>query len=785
MSTASDSLNPNNKDYQRYLAIKEEIRRMSKKINQTKTSISIPLKPIKKSISILLYAYRAADYIEECLDSIEKQSWFVDNNNYELLIGVDNCDETYVKLNEIKNKYRNITIYQTEKHLGLYVTVNTLLDKVKYNSILRFNIEDVMKSNMIEEILQYTDEYDIVKFDYDYFDEEITNTIKNKYWFNNGIFLFNNKVVNLAGGYKNWVYAADIELYERVYNFVKVKELEKSLFYKRHGENDIKFNKSRKLKNIYKKQIHRYDTNENIKIDKIFEIKQQISNTVDVDPINKNINITKRLFINKKPISIVITAHQSQHFIEECLDSIENQTYFSNNYNYEILLGIDACKDTLNKVIKIREKYRNLYVYMMKDNKGTYVTTNTLLDLVKYDNILRFDSDDIMMPDMISEIMKYIDNYDFIRFGFNDFTDNINNVRNMYMRAMGSVFYKKNVIDKAGGYRDWWCSADYDFFTRIKNQIKIKDINQPLFYRRVHSNSLSERDETGLNSSLRREYNKRVKEYIRSGSNDFKINKKINEYMMVDNFLTFYQDDNSIQLNKNMEIKKPISIIITAWQTQDYIEECLDSIETQTYFKNNHYFEVLVGIDNCSQTLNKILKIRHKYRNLRILMMNSNQGTYVTSNTLLNLIRYDNIIRFDSDDIMKPWMIEKIMLYVDNYDFIKFGYNTFIGNTSQLIRNKFYFPHGVVLYKKKIFDMAGGYQNWKCAADTELMTRIKPYVKIKEIEERLFWRRQHENSLTKNNDTKHGSSLRIYYKSLIGRHTDVKIEKITNEYTEY
>ena len=34
----------------------------------------------------------------------------------------------------------------------------------------------------------------------------------------------------------------------------------------------------------------------------------------------------------------------------------------------------------------------------MKENKGTYITINTLMTISKYDHLIRFDSDDIMYP---------------------------------------------------------------------------------------------------------------------------------------------------------------------------------------------------------------------------------------------------------------------------------------------------------------------------------------------------------------------------------------------------
>jgi len=104
-------------------------------------------------------------------------------------------------------------------------------------------------------------------------------------------------------------------------------------------------------------------------------------------------------------ISIIISAYNAQNFIEECLDSIEAQTFFVGNNNYEILLGIDGCFASLNEVARIKAKYRNLRVFYMPENMGVYITFNTLLTYSKKKYILFFGADDIMWPDMISKCM--------------------------------------------------------------------------------------------------------------------------------------------------------------------------------------------------------------------------------------------------------------------------------------------------------------------------------------------------------------------------------------------
>jgi len=472
---------------------------------------------------------------------------------------------------------------------------------------------------------------------------------------------------------------------------------------------------------------------------------------------NPTILISEAIPNDKKPISVIITAWQSQNYIEECLDSIENQTYFKNNNQFEVLVGVDACQDTLNKLLKIRHKYRNLNIFMMKENKGTYVVTNTLLDLVKYDNILRFDSDDIMMPEMINEILRYSDDYDVIKLSYY-FRDNKRGVP-----VDGAIFYKKHVIELAGGYRDWICGADSELLGRIYNRVSIKELKKGLFYRRIHDNALTIKFDTGPNSKLRKEYQKQTHKY--EIKENIKIDKVINEYTFIGE--TF-----------------PLSIIITAWHAQNYIEECLDSIKNQDYFKHNNYFEILVGVDACQNTLDKLLEIRYKYKNLKIFMMASNMGTYITTNTLLDLSKYENIIRFDSDDIMIPEMISEIMRNKNNYNVIRFKHYNIRNNNIEKTPSKNY-PHGVAYFNRMIFNELGGYQPWLCAADTELLIRGKDIVKEFFIDKGLFYRRIHNDSLTGSYEFGFTSKLRNNYKNLIGKENSIKIKRITNGYTEY
>jgi len=214
-------------------------------------------------------------------------------------------------------------------------------------------------------------------------------------------------------------------------------------------------------------------------------------------------------------------------------------------------------------------------------------------------------------------------------------------------------------------------------------------------------------------------------------------------------------------------MEEGISILIPAYKAEKFIEECLDSIENQTYFKNNNNFEVLVGVDACQDTLNKLKNIRSKYRNLRIFLMERNKGTYITINTLFDIYKYKYVIIFGADDVMKLHMVETIMKYAEGFDGVRFRYTNFKGNFEKINEPSPVFSHGVVMFTDKLIKKFGGYMPWRIAADTELIKRMDRSSNIKKINEELFWYRIHDDNISKKKETGQNSEMRKFYMNMI------------------
>lgn len=228
--------------------------------------------------------------------------------------------------------------------------------------------------------------------------------------------------------------------------------------------------------------------------------------------------------------------------------------------------------------------------------------------------------------------------------------------------------------------------------------------------------------------------------------------------------------------------KEGISVCITAYEAQAYIKECLDSVLQQTWFKTHKNWEIIVGVDGCEKTLEYLKTIMHNYKNLRVLMMDSNKGTYITSNTIISAASYENIFRFDSDDIMCPDLVETVMRKKNDCRFVRYHFQNYGASGKGL-------AHGTIYIKKALFLKYGGFRPWPCGADTELYYRLRNVESTKNIPDILMLRRVHEKSLTHAAETGMKSALRMKYKEFIdnmkiSKQADAIIECVTNTYTE-
>lgn len=112
---------------------------------------------------------------------------------------------------------------------------------------------------------------------------------------------------------------------------------------------------------------------------------------------------------------------------------------------------------------------------------------------------------------------------------------------------------------------------------------------------------------------------------------------------------------------------KNISVIIPCYNTEKYIDKCIDSILNQTY-KNLEI--ILVDDYSTDNTWNIINDYSKKHSNIKALKNESNKGAGYSRNIALKEAKYDLISFIDSDDYIEKNYYEEMIKKLDDSDVV-------------------------------------------------------------------------------------------------------------------
>lgn len=211
-----------------------------------------------------------------------------------------------------------------------------------------------------------------------------------------------------------------------------------------------------------------------------------------------------------------------------------------------------------------------------------------------------------------------------------------------------------------------------------------------------------------------------------------------------------------------------ISVIVPTYDNVDFIIDAIKSIKES--FEQNKFtdYEILIGIDNCKKTL-LMINENNFFNEYNCFYFLQNNGPYIIKNTLAKYTKYDHLIFFDSDDLMRKIFIEEVIKFHPRHKCIRFGFKNFSTQLElQKAVSSIQVADGVMYIEKNLFISINGYYPWKCAADTEINNRLnKRGIQTYRSSLHCFDRRMHQNNLTRKIDTNFQSPIRKEYSRLI------------------
>ena len=207
-------------------------------------------------------------------------------------------------------------------------------------------------------------------------------------------------------------------------------------------------------------------------------------------------------------VSVVTSVYNGEAYVEECIDSILNQTF--QDFEYIILNN-----GSTDRTLEILNRYTDPRLHIIhQDNLGISRSLNKGISLSKSELIVRLDADDYSLPNRLEKQVTFMEQHPEIGFcgsrfkeliGTQFFTQKVQFIeKDEEIRKIVSCFnpfshstimIRKTIFTKSGGYNSKFeYSQDYDLWVRMLNFGKAWILKEELGVTRTYEQSESYRN---------------------------------------------------------------------------------------------------------------------------------------------------------------------------------------------------------------------------------------------------------------------------------------------------
>ena len=405
-------------------------------------------------------------------------------------------------------------------------------------------------------------------------------------------------------------------------------------------------------------------------------------------------------------ISVIIPVYNVENYLEQCLNSIKNQTY----KNFEVIIVNDGSKDNTEVICKRFSEDDSRFRYFSKENGGVSSARNFGLDNAQGNYITFIDADDwvvsnhleILMDAIIknnceiaiSSYMEFIENR--AEFLINIYTNQgkhllnfgkmnrekfltdlpkLLSINNSFSCAVSKLFHSR-LVENIRFDTNIIYAEDLDFYFKL--YLKANDfvfVNAETYIYRQHDNSTTS-GFTQIHAEQELTVYKKMYDvaleigiptvnYVNKLQrlinlrNDFIENKEL-----LAEYKQFLTDAKEIQTYP----QKLISIVVPVYNVAPYLKLCLESIMNQTY----PHFEVLLindgSRDNSKDICLEFVESDNRFKYIE----QDNTGLSSARNTGILNATGEFITFIDGDDFVEPNYLEEL-------------YHTALKNDSEIV----------------------------------------------------------------------------------------------------
>jgi len=279
-------------------------------------------------------------------------------------------------------------------------------------------------------------------------------------------------------------------------------------------------------------------------------------------------------------VSVVIPSYNHERYIEECIQSVLDQTY----QDFEIIITDDGSSDGTVNVIKEFDDPR-IQLYIHAENKGACTAINNCLRKASGEYIAVLSSDDAWEPTKLAIQVQYLDSHPkigavFTKVVFVDEADNLigpENYRDFYVfekenrsryewlnyffssgncLCHPSVLIRRKCYDEVGLYDERMANIpDQDMWTRLCFKYEIHILDEKLVrFRIMADKSSASADKLSTHIRVRFEYMQILDHYLAINDREMflKIFPEAEKYGAVEEeYIPYFLSRFSFDVNNN------------------------------------------------------------------------------------------------------------------------------------------------------------------------------------------------------------------------------------------
>jgi len=221
----------------------------------------------------------------------------------------------------------------------------------------------------------------------------------------------------------------------------------------------------------------------------------------------------------------------------------------------------------------------------------------------------------------------------------------------------------------------------------------------------------------------------------------------------------------------NSEKKPKISVIIAAYNAEQYIGRCLRSLIKQTIQHTEYEIIVIDDGSNDNTPYALDLFVDPKSSNVKVITNNVNLGLPASLNKGVKVARGDYIVRVDSDDFVNVNFLNFLSYYLDTNsysDAVACDYlliDDMENEISRLNAMKEPIACGIMFRKEKVFATGLYDEEFLCHEDKDFRIRFEKKFAISHLEIPLYRYRRHGKNITNNKKL-----METHYQNLISKH---------------